>query len=153
MSQLATTVSKLSAQGSGKLPSQTIVNPKENASVITLKSGKQLEPLTNKKKPVVIEDEIKEDTEITQPKVNSNPYISTKINPLPFPTRSARSKKEEQEKEILDTFRRVEVNIPLMDAIKQVPKYAKFLKELCTSKRKLKGNKKISVGENVSAIL
>nr|KAJ0199058.1 hypothetical protein LSAT_V11C600327370 [Lactuca sativa] len=30
------------------------------------------------------------------------------------------------------------VNIPLLDAIKQLPRYAKFLKELCTSKRKLK---------------
>ncbi|RDX87364.1 hypothetical protein CR513_31159, partial [Mucuna pruriens] len=27
-------------------------------------------------------------------------------------------------------FRKVEINIPLLDAIKQVPKYAKFLKEL-----------------------
>jgi len=33
-----------------------------------------------------------------------------------------------------------------------VPGYAKFLKELCTAKRKLKGNEKVSVGENVSAI-
>jgi len=33
-----------------------------------------------------------------------------------------------------------------------VPRYAKFLKELCTTKRKLIGNKKISVGENVSAV-
>ncbi|RDY01346.1 hypothetical protein CR513_15344, partial [Mucuna pruriens] len=28
-------------------------------------------------------------------------------------------------------FRKVEINIPLLDAIKQIPKYAKFLKELC----------------------
>ena len=53
----------------------------------------------------------------------------------------------------MDTFRKIEVNIPLLDAIKQVARYAKFLKELCTSKRKLKGNEKVSVGENVSAIL
>ena len=53
----------------------------------------------------------------------------------------------------MDTFRKVEVNIPLLDAIKQVPIYAKFLKELCTSKRKLKGNEKVSMGENVLAIL
>ena len=33
-----------------------------------------------------------------------------------------------------------------------MPRYAKFLKELCTAKRKLKGNEKISVGENVSAV-
>ena len=65
-----------------------------------------------------------------------------------------KSKKEEQEKEILDTFRKVEVNIPFLDTIKQVPKYAKFLKELCTSKRTLKGNETVMfLGENCSAIL
>ncbi|XP_023745769.1 uncharacterized protein LOC111893924 [Lactuca sativa] len=58
-----------------------------------------------------------------------------------------------EEKEILDTFRKVEVNIPLLDAIKQILRYAKFLKELCTNKRKLKGNKKISMNENASAVL
>jgi len=33
-----------------------------------------------------------------------------------------------------------------------VPRYAKFLKELCTAKRKLKGNKSVSVGKNVSVV-
>ena len=60
---------------------------------------------------------------------------------------------EEVDKEILDTFRRVEVNIPLLDAIKQIPKYAKFLKELCTHKRKLNGNERIRMGRNVSALI
>ncbi|RDX82631.1 hypothetical protein CR513_36565, partial [Mucuna pruriens] len=46
---------------------------------------------------------------------------------------------------------RVEINIPLLDAIKQVPKYAKFLKELCVHKRrKMKGSKEI--GGVVSAL-
>ena len=85
-------------------------------------------------------------------KVTPKPSFPSYITHPPFPSRLAKSK-EEQEKEILDTFRKVEVNIPLLDAIKQVPKYAKFMKELCTSKRKLKGNEKVSVGENVSAIL
>ena len=60
---------------------------------------------------------------------------------------------EEAEKEILETFRKVEVNIPLLDAIKQIPRYAKFLKELCTHKRKLKGNERISMGRNVSTLI
>jgi len=60
---------------------------------------------------------------------------------------------EEAEKEILETFRKVEVNIPLLDAIKQIPIYAKFLKELCTHKRKFKGNERISMGRNVSALI
>ncbi|RDX77577.1 hypothetical protein CR513_42273, partial [Mucuna pruriens] len=33
-------------------------------------------------------------------------------------------------------FQKVEINIPLLDAIKYIPKYAKFLKELCIHKRK-----------------
>ena len=52
---------------------------------------------------------------------------------------------ENTDKEILETFRKVEVNIPLLDAIKQIPRYAKFLKHLCTHKRRLKGNKKVNV--------
>ncbi|XP_012458255.1 uncharacterized protein LOC105779050 [Gossypium raimondii] len=35
----------------------------------------------------------------------------------------------------------------------QIPQYAKFLKELCTNKRKLTGNERLNVGENVSAVL
>jgi len=33
-----------------------------------------------------------------------------------------------------------------------VPHYAKFLKEHCTAKHKLKGNENVSVGENVSTV-
>ena len=43
MSQLATSMGKLEAQGSGKLPSQTIINPQDNTSKISLRSGKELE--------------------------------------------------------------------------------------------------------------
>lgn len=76
-----------------------------------------------------------------------------KVIPPPFPTRFQLSNKAKEEKEILDTFRKVEVNIPLLDAIKQVPRYAKFLKELCTNKRKLRGNETVNMSENVSAVL
>jgi len=60
---------------------------------------------------------------------------------------------EEVDREILETFVKVEVNIPLLDVIKQILKYVKFLKELCTHKRKLKGNEKINTGRNVSALI
>ncbi|XP_062155187.1 uncharacterized protein LOC133863242 [Alnus glutinosa] len=67
----------------------------------------------------------------------------------------AESRKYEQNKDLYETFRRCEVNIPLLDAIKQVPRYAKFLKELCTIKRKqkLKGCEKVRKGENDSAVI
>ncbi|XP_073132835.1 uncharacterized protein [Henckelia pumila] len=40
--QLATSINRLEAQNSSSLPSQTVVNPKENVSAITLRSGKEL---------------------------------------------------------------------------------------------------------------
>jgi len=44
--------------------------------------------------------------------------------------------------EIFETFKQVRINIPLLDAIKQVTSYAKFFKGLCTVKRKLNEKKK-----------
>ncbi|XP_022873479.1 uncharacterized protein LOC111392378 [Olea europaea var. sylvestris] len=86
-------------------------------------------------------------------KVESKSSVPTYVPSLPFPSRFAKSKKDEHEKEILEAFRRVQVNIPLLDAIYQVPCYAKFLKDLCTNKHRLKGNGVVSVGKNVSAVL
>nr|XP_023928245.1 uncharacterized protein LOC112039586 [Quercus suber] len=135
---MATAISRLKAQSSGKLPSQTVVNPRENVSAIVLRSGKDVEiPVKaalasskqEKEKNIVADRNIPKDDEAL-----------------------AKSRKDEKNKELYETFRRCEVNI---DAIKQVPGYAKFLKELCTIKRKqkLKGCEKVRVGENVSAVI
>ncbi|CAN6566362.1 unnamed protein product [Malus baccata var. baccata] len=68
-------------------------------------------------------------------------------------TKFMQTKKEEAKKDIPETFRKVQVNIPLIDAIKQVPRYAKFLKELCTTRKRILDKKVVKVSENVSAIL
>ena len=50
-------------------------------------------------------------------------------------------------------MRQVNVNIPLLDMIKQVSTYATFLKDLCTVTRGLNVNKKAFLTEQVSAII
>ncbi|KAJ9185075.1 hypothetical protein P3X46_004747, partial [Hevea brasiliensis] len=148
--QLASYVSKLEAEGSKKLPSQTVMNPRENTSTILLRSGKKVDnqtphELMKKKKQGTKESEVPKVEVNTEPKLNKvNNYVLP-----PFPCGLAKTKKEEQEKEILETFRKVKVNIPLLDTIKQVPRYAKFLKELCTTRRKLSTNEKIRASINV----
>ncbi|RDY08195.1 hypothetical protein CR513_07614, partial [Mucuna pruriens] len=56
--------------------------------------------------------------------------------PLSFPNREVSEKRSEIDEDLLKLFRKVEINIPLLDAIKKIPKYAKFLKELYIHKRK-----------------
>ncbi|KAL0406655.1 UNVERIFIED_CONTAM: hypothetical protein Slati_3979400 [Sesamum latifolium] len=126
MSQLASSVGRLESQG--KLPSQPIVNPKQNASAIVLRSRKELQDHkdeNNTKRGHAQKRKPEKEVEIPQ---DDEP-------------------KEDQPKVL------VEVNIPLLDAIKQIPRYAKFLKEQCTNKGKLKENERVSMEENVSAIL
>nr|XP_027118762.1 uncharacterized protein LOC113736005 [Coffea arabica] len=157
ISQMATTINRLDAQNQGKLPSQPELNPK-NVSAMTLRSGKEIqgpEPVIPKDKDEEkIENELgREGRNGADPKVLPDPIIAVKTNPLPFPSRLEKSKKQDKEKEILEVFRKVEINIPLLDAIKQVPKYAKFLRDLCVNRRRLKGDERVIVGENVSAVL
>ncbi|CAN6566322.1 unnamed protein product [Malus baccata var. baccata] len=164
----------------GRLPSSTVPNPKggfETAKAITLRSGKQVgtEPQASHEsheddEKVQFEENTqakpsaKREPLLPQPSCNSNPYNSAKVSSIPtspssiplnvpFPSRLRQSKKEETEKDILETFRKVQVNIPLLDAIKQVPRYAKFLKELCTTRKRISNKEVVQVSENVSAVL
>ncbi|CAN6544182.1 unnamed protein product [Malus baccata var. baccata] len=166
----------------GQLPSSTIPNPKggfESAKAITLRSGKEVGASSTSKtghnEDELLELEEEESKQPTAkvvpplpqvPNVPNLPNLSpkgknvsnsvhTNVFPsnVPFPSRFMQTKKEEAEKDILETFRKVQVNIPLLDAIKQVPRYAKFLKELCTTRKRMSTKEVVKVGENVSAIL
>ena len=145
--QMATLLNQAQSQNDDKLPSQIVENPR-NVSAIKLRLGKKIEVPTPQP---TIETEVdpailqrKYDVHATCPStswVSSMPSTSTVVPliPLPFPPKPILSKRmEEVDKEMLETSRKVEVNIPLLDAIKQIPRYSKFLKELCTYKRRLK---------------
>ncbi|CAN6697873.1 unnamed protein product [Malus baccata var. baccata] len=179
--QIADFVSKF--RDPGQLPSSTILNPKggfESAKTILLRSGKEVGAGPKPSTSGLKEDEIlqfeKDDISPPTAKVNTplpqasiGPSLSNSANKgkivsnsLPtnffpsnvlFPSRFMHTKKEEAERDILETFRKVQVNIPLLDATKQVPRYAKFLKELCTTRKRMSTKEVVKVGENVSAIL
>nr|XP_027076036.1 uncharacterized protein LOC113699884 [Coffea arabica] len=154
---MAISINRLKSQVHEKLPSQPELNLK-NVSAMTLRSGKEIqgfELVTPKDKDEEkIEKELEaEDINGINPAVLLNPIIELKANPLPFPSRLEKPKNQDKEKEILDVFRKVEINIPLLDATKQVLKYTKFLKDLCINRRRLRGDERVIVGENVSAVL
>jgi len=58
-----------------------------------------------------------------------------------------------QVEKIWEIFKQVKVNIPLLDAIDQVPSYAKFLKDLCTRKHSTHVPKKVYLAANVTEML
>jgi hypothetical protein len=119
-------------------------------SIITLRSGKVIEKPTLE--PCEKDDELisegKEGVESEHCKEKTDSPSA-----LPFPHAMTKQRKVNHNSEIFETFKQVRINIPLLDAIKQVPSYAKFLKDLCTVKRKLNVKKKAFLAEQVSDIL
>ena len=104
----------------------------EVKAVVTLRSGKELKPAVPElvKSAPVVADPLQEEHSVGKEEV--------KIRiPPPFPQVLRKKKNSVNQTEMLEVLRQVKVNIPLLDMIKQVPTYAKFLKDLCTVKRVL----------------
>ena len=111
----------------------------EVKAIITLRSGKELKQLA----PKAVEQgqEAKE----TKPKEVVIKQTAVKNStPLPFPQALKAKKKAINQAEMLEVLRQVKVSIPLLDMIKQVPTYAKILKDLCIVKRGLNVDKRPS---------
>ena len=88
-----------------------------------------------------------------EPRIVIKEDMMKKHMPPPFPQALYGKKEINNSSEILEVLRQVKVNIPLLDMIKQVPTYAKFLKDLCTVKRGLHVTKNAFLTEQVSAII
>ena len=119
-------------------------NPKiyEVKAIITLRSGKEV------KQPVLKpaeEDQEGKEAEPDEEVIKENAV--KKSTPPPFPKALKAKKKAINQIEMLEVLRQVKVNIPLLDMIKQVPTYAKVLKDLCTAKRGLNVDKKAFLTE------
>ncbi|XP_074336985.1 uncharacterized protein LOC141674164 [Apium graveolens] len=70
-----------------------------------------------------------------------------------YPQRLISNKQSAQVEKILEVFKQVKVDLPLLDVIQQIPFYDKFLKELCTHKRTTHVPKKAFLTSQVSLIL
>jgi len=101
--------------------------------------------------------EIKNENDPFPSPVVSGPIVTYKPRVL-YPQaldESFPSKKYKQRDDILETFKQVEVNLPLLEAIGQIPVYAKFFKNKCIFKRKSKDgkSKRFLLSKQVSSIL
>ena len=89
------------------------------------------------------------DTETVPKQVSGHVYDS----PLLYLERLISKEKDQQLKDFVQTLSKVQINISLLDAIKKILSYAKFLKEVCSSKKKLANLDKVVLTEQCSAVL
>ena len=129
-------------------------------ALITLRSGKEY---VGPKLPVIEESDARDEPTLEEnvrhekALEKSKETIMTKEkrkspNHLPFPIASQRKMVGNKTSKMLEVLKHVKINIPLLDMIKQVVAYMKFLKNLCMVKRRIKLSKKAFLTEQVDAI-
>ncbi|XP_049381271.1 uncharacterized protein LOC125845785 [Solanum stenotomum] len=89
--------------------------------------------------------------------MNQHNETSKIIQPLPkihqpFPQRLKKKNEDERFTKFLSVFKKLSINLPLVEALLEMPGYAKFMKELVTKKRIL-DYKTIEVSHGCSAIM
>ncbi|XP_070003137.1 uncharacterized protein [Nicotiana sylvestris] len=57
--------------------------------------------------------------------------------PPPYPQRLSKQNNENQFKKFIEMMKSLSINVPLVEALEQMPGYAKFIKDLVTKKRSI----------------
>jgi len=91
------------------------------------------------------DDEKEKESKTLPPK----PYMP----PLLFPQSFAKGKLDSQFGKFLDMLKKLHVSVPFLDALSQMPLYAKFLKEILSEKKKIDEHKTVALGEECNAVV
>ena len=157
-SQITKLTGTLAVQERGRFPSQPQSIPKgqhmaqtsssedqnvKEVNAISTRSGKVLETPSSS-------DATSKSQELA-PTKDEPTNIPVQV-PFPQALRPA-GKVPDQQGEILEHLQQVKINLPLLHVIKQVPTYAKVIKDLCTVKRKHHVKKTAFLTEQVSAVI
>ena len=95
------------------------------------------------KKPVL---STSEKVEVHKPSYDEKPII-------PYPQRLRKSRLDKQFGRFMDIFKKLHINIPFAEALKQMLGYVKFMEDVLSKKRKLGDYETVAPSEECSAIL
>ena len=131
-------------------------------AISSLRSGKDLpnpykdHPLhkssIDDETPTIVVEQDSSSFDDEEERVRGEPNPNTYKPHVPYPQALSKPKAKvsESDDHLLEAFQKVTITIPLVDAIRHIPSYAKFLKGICTPHR---SPKRIRLSENISSIM
>ncbi|CAN6678248.1 unnamed protein product [Malus baccata var. baccata] len=113
---------QVSGRAPGTFPSQTEPNPRGGADCKVLKTESG-----NAEKSANSKDS---EQSLNSSENGANIVVDRVYEPpMPYPERLKPKVKDQQLKDFMKTLSKVQINLPLIDAIKNIPSYAKFFKD------------------------
>ncbi|KAK8535928.1 hypothetical protein V6N12_012592 [Hibiscus sabdariffa] len=166
----------LNSRPIGGFPSDTKVAKgatHEQCKAITTRSGKILEsnqggmaanpsPATNTPAEAEEPAKVSEDLSNPHPTTGESSAESSHTHtgkpeesrsPPPFPQRLKKQKQDYQFKKFFDILKQVHINLPLVEALQQMPNYAKFLKDMVTRKKRIEEFETVAATETCLALM
>ena len=141
MDQLIVTVN---ARQLGTLSSNTVQNPKNDGHcmAITTRGGKQtIDPPmpSNEEKVRNYDDKMVRGSSEAEESTRKDEEVPMKVipmprPPLPFPQRLVKKIEDGKYRRFITMLKQLSINVPLVEALEQMPIYAKFMKDLVTKK-------------------
>ncbi|XP_039841728.1 uncharacterized protein LOC120702016 [Panicum virgatum] len=127
----------------------------ENVKAITTRGGKTTQDPpypnhVNRKKASQVVEEPPREEKVHEGKTALHEFYDTQV--LPFPMRARKPSTDEQSSRFVEIIQQVNINVPLMDAIK-VPTYARYIKDIINNKRPLPTTEVIKLTEACSAAI
>jgi hypothetical protein len=158
-----------SSRQPGTLPGNPELNMREHCKAVILRSGFECE------NPTVTRDRDSIPPQNILPRVSAEvltekeaPKVSEEVSqqeeepmydpplykpPILFPQRLAKVKKDKQFGKFVELLSKLHINISFIETLTQMPSYAKFLKEILSSKKKLEECETVALTVNCSALL
>ncbi|CAH9096498.1 unnamed protein product [Cuscuta epithymum] len=160
----------LAPRETGSLPSSTEPNPREHVQAVTLQSGRTLPEVSTPPMPQQDDDrqlqgpkskEVEEQvvapslakSEEVQKEDSQKKEESKKTPPLPFPTRVKKSNDNTNLIRFMEHLKQLHINMPFMEALTEMPRYAKFLKDLLMKKKRWEELEVVDLNAECSAVV
>ncbi|XP_076885257.1 uncharacterized protein LOC143534716 [Bidens hawaiensis] len=160
----------------GAFQGSTELNPKAQLKAVTTRSGsggEQEYSPADDEEPV--DDEIEMETpvrtherrvpastasnsespaeKVVEKKIEDKKIPEVDLTRVPYPARLLRQKYAHEYGHFLDMFKQLKINLPFVEALQHMPKYAKFLKDLLSNKKKLEGVSTVCLNEKCSVVV
>ncbi|XP_070046947.1 uncharacterized protein [Nicotiana tomentosiformis] len=109
---------------------------------------------TSKEKEVAKETEVAQETKVeVVPEQDKTQIIGWKRPPAPFPQRLTKYQKNEQYKKFMEILKQIQMSIPLIDALREMPGYAKMMKDLMSRKFDFQDLSIVTLTQTCSAVV
>ncbi|XP_063949912.1 uncharacterized protein LOC135152753 [Daucus carota subsp. sativus] len=125
-------------------------DPQVETPVLSPKSDSE-KTVFDADKNEINEEASKKSAEKSSPKADIG--VKQVYPPPPFPKGLQKHKLDKQFAKFLEVFKKLHINIPFVEALEQMPSYAKFMKGILSRKLKLEDLETVALTEECSAVL